>query len=260
MIFKTNKEHILNLLKNKKRIDGRKLDEYRDIVVEQGVSKNADGSARVKIGDTEVMAGVKFNLAEPYPDSPNEGVLSVGAEFLPIASPDFESGPPSEQAVELARVVDRGIRESKTIDFKKLCIKKGEKVWMLFLDIIIINHDGNLIDAAGIAGIAALLDTKMPKLNKDETINRDEYEGKLKINEIPIPVTVRKANDTHVLDANAAEEKALLGRITISTKENGNISSIQKGEYETFSIDEVIKIAEICQKKAKEIRNKHFKK
>jgi exosome complex component RRP42 len=257
MISKINKEHILNLLKNKKRIDGRKLDEYREIIVEQGVSKNADGSARVKIGNTEVMAGVKFNLSTPYSDSPNEGVLSVGAEFLPIASPDFEAGPPSEGAVELARVVDRGIRESKTIDFKKLCI---EKVWMLFLDIIIINHDGNLIDAAGIAGIAALLDTKMPKLNKDETINREEYAGKLSINEIPIPVTVRKANNTHVLDTNVEEEGALLGRITMGIKNNGNICSIQKGEYETFDIEEIVKIGEICQKKAKEIRSKHFKK
>lgn len=260
MTINVNKEHILNLLKNKKRMDGRKLDEQREIVVEQGVSKNADGSAKVKIGDTEVIAGVKFNLSTPYPDTLDEGVLSVSAEFLPIASPEFEAGPPTEKAIELARVVDRGIRESKAIDLKKLCIKKGEKVWMLFLDIIIMNYDGNLIDAAGIAGIAALLDTKMPKLNKDGIINRDEYAEKLKIREIPIPVTVRKANDTHVLDTNALEEEAILGRITITTKENGNVCSIQKGEYEVFDIDEIIKIAEICQKKAEEIRKKHFKK
>ncbi len=113
MVINVNKEHILNLLKNKKRMDGRKLDEQREIVVEQGVSKNADGSAKVKIGDTEVIAGVKFNLSVPYPDTLDEGVLSVSAEFLPIACPEFEAGPPTEKAIELARVVDRGIREFK---------------------------------------------------------------------------------------------------------------------------------------------------
>src|SRR3989344_7191901 len=120
------KGHILEALNQGIRFDGRKLTEYREILVEVGVAKNAEGSARVKIGETELIVGVKMEVAEPYPDIPDEGTMSVGAELLPLSNPDFELGPPGIEAIELARVVDRGIRESKCIDFKKLCIEIGE--------------------------------------------------------------------------------------------------------------------------------------
>ena len=128
-------------LKEGKRIDGRKVDEIRKITITHGVSENADGSARVKLGLTDVIAGVKMVPGTPYPDMPDEGSISVGAELLPMADPEFEVGPPRDEAIELSRVVDRGIRESKAIDFKDLCITEGEKVWVGFVDIYIINND-----------------------------------------------------------------------------------------------------------------------
>ncbi|PIZ53690.1 RNA-binding protein, partial [Candidatus Woesearchaeota archaeon CG_4_10_14_0_2_um_filter_33_10] len=128
---KEQTNHILNFLEKGIRFDGRKLDEYRQIKVEKGFSENAEGSARVTIGDTIVFAGVKLSVGEPYPDTPNEGTMMINAELMPLSNPDFEPGPPAIQAIELARVVDRGIRESGTIDTKKLCIKKEEKVWSI---------------------------------------------------------------------------------------------------------------------------------
>ncbi len=101
---------ILKSLNENIRIDGRKLLETRKIVVEYGISKNAEGSARVKIGGTEILAGVKLALGEPYPDTPDEGALMVEAELTPMSNPEFETGPPDIQAVEMARVVDRGIK------------------------------------------------------------------------------------------------------------------------------------------------------
>ncbi len=103
------RQYLFNLASKGERIDRRKVDDYRKIVVEPGVIEKAEGSARVKIGDTEVLVGVKMDLGEPYPDKPDDGVMIVGAEFSPIASPGFETGPPDENAIELARVVDRGI-------------------------------------------------------------------------------------------------------------------------------------------------------
>ena len=163
-------EYVLKLLENGERTDGRKLDVFRDIKVETGIIKRAEGSARVKIGKTDVIVGIKTEIGEPFSDMPDMGILKTGAEFTPIASPDFESGPPREDAIELARVVDRGIRESECIDLEKLCIKEGEKAWEIFVDVHIINHDGNLIDASALAAVAALRNTKMPKLEKDKII------------------------------------------------------------------------------------------
>src|SRR3989344_1490241 len=89
---KMNNDYLLNLLEQGKRADGRKLEDYRKITIETGISKNAEGSARCKIGDTEVLAGVKMDVGTPYPDSPDEGSIIVTTELSPIASPDFELG------------------------------------------------------------------------------------------------------------------------------------------------------------------------
>src|SRR3989344_3883878 len=77
-----------------KRFDGRGLVDYREITVEHNISNKAEGSARVRIGKTEVLAGVKLAPGTPYPDSLDKGNLIVSGDLLPLASPRFESGPP----------------------------------------------------------------------------------------------------------------------------------------------------------------------
>src|SRR3989338_251252 len=164
--MKLTEERIKKYLLENKRIDARSPGEFREMTIETGVSKNAEGSARVKIGKTEVLVGVKMDVSEPYPDSPGKGNLMVTVELLPLSSPDFESGPPRFPAIELGRVIDRGIRESKVIELEKLCIREKEKVWTVFIDIYSINDDGNLLDAAGIGAIAALKNARMPKYDE----------------------------------------------------------------------------------------------
>src|SRR3989338_1722283 len=176
---KVTAERIKEYLESGKRFDGRKPDEFREISIETGVSKNAEGSVRVKIGKTDVIAGVKMEVSEPYPDSPDNGNLVVSAELLPMSSSRYEAGPPKIEAIELARVTDRIVRESKFIDMEELCITKGEKVWTVYIDIYSINADGNLLDAAGLAAIAALRIAKMPKYDKkEEKIIRGEFTDK----------------------------------------------------------------------------------
>src|SRR3989338_441977 len=153
---------IKEMVRKERRIDNRKFDEYRKVHIETGFIYQAEGSSRVRLGETEIIVGIKMNLGTPYPDSPDEGVMSVSAELVPFASPEFDPGPPGEESIELARVVDRAIRESKMIDFEKLCIKEKQAVWMVNIDIEVINDDGNLIDASCLAAVAALLDVRMP--------------------------------------------------------------------------------------------------
>ena len=154
----------LELIEKGKRIDGRKIDQYRPIQIVPDYIKKAEGSALVRIGETLVLAGVKLEIGKPFSDTPNQGVLIVNAEFSPLAAPEFESGPPGEDAIELARVVDRGIRESKMIEVDKLVIKEGEQVWSVFVDVALLNHDGNLLDAASLAAVTALHHAKIPKI------------------------------------------------------------------------------------------------
>lgn len=247
-------QYILSLAKDGKRIDGRQHDEYRKISVKQGVIPKAEGSAEVRMGDTWVMAGVKFGIGTPYTDKPDEGTLMTGAEFTPLASPEFERGPPGEDAIELARVVDRGIRESGTLDFKKLCIEKGEKVWMIFLDIHIINHAGNLIDACALAAMAAILDAKMPKLKDGEIVYGEKTKTPLAAKFKPITVSAVRIGENLLLDPNLEEESAMSARLTVSTKDNGNICAVQKSVGDGFTPQEIESVIELSVKKGKELR------
>ncbi len=253
------REHIIKLLEKDEREDGRKLDEYREVVVEYGISaKSAEGSARVKIGKTEVVAGVKTEVGQPYPDSPDKGNLIVNAEFTPLASPDFESGPPSIDAIELARVVDRGLRESEAVDFKKLCIKKGEKVWTILVDVYPINDDGNLFDAAALAALAAVKDAKFPTYDeKTEIIDYMKRTKKpLPLNKEPIGITVLKIKNKFVVDPLRVEEKSADARLTVVVEQTGNLCAMQKGGEEPLSVEDIGKMVDLALIKSKELRSK----
>ncbi|MCK5022981.1 MAG: RNA-binding protein, partial [Candidatus Aenigmarchaeota archaeon] len=151
--------------------------------------------------------------------------------------------------------VDRGIRESKSIDTKKLCVEKGEKVWMVFIDINPINHDGNLLDAAGIAAITALHSAKMPKYDKKEDkVLYGEDDKPLPINNMPIPVTFGFIDGKVMVDPRIEEERAIQTRITITTMTNGNITALQKARPGAFTLESLEEATDISIKLGKEIR------
>lgn len=248
------KNHIMGCLNKGIRFDGRKLEEYRKIVIEKDVTKTAEGSARVKIGNSEVIVGIKMGIGEPYPDTPDEGTLMVGAELSPLASPEFESGPPDIQSIELARVVDRGIREAKTVDVKKLCIEAGEKVWMVSIDICPINDDGNLLDAAGIAALVALENTKFPKYDGKKLDYKTHTKEKLSLDKLPIPITVLKIGDKLLVDPLPEEEDVFDARLTVTTTEDEKICALQKGGETPLTFEDISKMVDLALKKSVEIR------
>lgn len=252
------KRYIISLLDKGIRLDGRKLTEYRKpIKVEYVASENAEGSCRVRIGKTEVITGVKLSLETPYPDTPDQGCLMVGAEFLPIANPEFEPGPPSIRAVEIGRVIDRGIRESKAIDMKKLCIKEKEQSFGVSIDICTINDDGNLFDAAALSAIAALKDTKMPKLDEGVILYAEKTKEKLPLKKLPISVTVCKIGNHLIIDPDTEEEKVIDARLTVATAEDGVICALQKGGTQPLSIEEIDSMVGLGIEKCAELR-KHL--
>lgn len=235
------------------RYDGRALDQFRDIKIETGVSKTAEGSAHIRLGDTELIIGVKLSTGEPYPDSPESGVLTVNAEFLPLSSPDFESGPPGIESIELARVIDRGIRESEAIDYKKLCIEKGIKVWIVSVDICTLNDDGNLIDAAGIGTIVALKDAKFPKFDGTTIDYKEKTNKGLPLTKTPIPVTVYKISDKLFVDPGLDEADNYDSRLTITSIDKNTICALQKGGKKPLTVEEVDEMVVLALKKVPEI-------
>jgi exosome complex component RRP42 len=255
-ITKVRQRQIAQAMDTGKRLDGRSLTDFREFKIEQGIIEKAEGSAKVYLGKTEVLVGVKVETGEPFPDTPNEGVMTVNAELVPLASPNFEPGPPDESSIELARIVDRGIRESHMVDNTKLCIEPGKKVAVVFVDVYVLNHDGNLIDAAALAAVAAIMNTKMPnfELENGEVKTKQGYVP-LPIKDHPMTITVGKIADKLVIDPGLEEEQVMDARLTMAINDEGNICAIQKGLSGYFTPQQIIDASKLAREKAAEIRN-----
>jgi len=257
VISTIEKSYIENNLKKEKRIDGRGLWEYRDFNIKTDIIAAAEGSSDMSLGDTRILTGIKYDIGEPYPDMPDEGVCTIMAELLPLASPLFERGPPDQQSIELARVVDRGIRHANCIQTKRLCIKENEAVYIVFVDMYVINHGGNMIDCGGIGSLAALISAHIPegKWTEDGPEWTGEYlTGKDIISDLPLPITFGKIGDSVFLDPNLPEQLVSEGRLTISVTE-GNITSIQKSGVTTFTPEEIKMLSKKAFDIAKDLRS-----
>ena len=226
-----DRDFVSDLLQKGERMDGREFNAYRELEIEANVvPAKAEGSALVRLGDTSVVAGVKVLVGDPYADSPDSGVMMVTAEMSPIASPLFELGPPKMPAIELARVVDRGVRESETIDTKKLCIKEGKKVYMVFADVYPLEYDGNLFDASSIAVNTALLTTKYPEKKwEDDKVVDTGKSLNLPINNMAIEHTVSKIDEHLIIDPILKEEFVQDCRLTMAVDRDNKFTAIQKG-------------------------------
>ncbi|HTS33239.1 MAG TPA: exosome complex protein Rrp42 [Thermoplasmata archaeon] len=227
--------HILDLAAAGKRLDGRGPDDYRPVTIEPGFVVTADGSALVRVGETVVVAGVKLEPGKPFPDTPNAGVLTTNAELVPLSSPTFEPGPPQPGAIEVSRVVDRAIRAAEAIDLTRLCVTPGEKTWVCYVDIHVLDHSGNLIDAAMLAGIAALAHATVPA----KRFELAEADYPLEVQHFPVECTFVRLGDSIVVDPSFEEEQAAQGRLTVATDELGRVVAMQKGLVGAFSPDDV---------------------
>lgn len=251
--LKRNK--ITEVVASGKRMDGRDLMDFREIQVKTGVLEKVEGSAEAYLGKTRVLVGVKFGKGFPFEDTPDKGVLMTNAEFTPIAHATFEPGPPDERSIELARVVDRGLRSAEILDLKKLCLVEGKSVLMVHVDIYVLSYDGNLIDCSAMAAIAALKTAKMPVYAvKDEEVKLTKKTKAVKLRKQPLAVSIVKIGDSLLLDPTADEEEVMDARITVTLDEKGNVCTIQKTGSVGFTRDELRKAVEIAAEKSDILR------
>ncbi len=243
------KNMILSLIEKGLRIDGRKPEEPRPVKIVTHYLDKAEGSAYVELGKTKVIAGVKLEVGEPFRDMPDLGVFTVHAEFVPLASPSFEPGPPDENAIELSRVIDRSYRELGAVELEKLSIIPGKKVWIVWVDLYIIDHDGNLLDASMIASLAALKTTRIPgfKVEGDNVVvDKDATSGMLPLKEEAVYVHIAKVGDHLIVDPSLDEEVVADSRIAFAVSRDGRIAGIQKMGQGGMTIDEINNAMELA--------------
>ncbi len=237
--------YVREIIKDELRIDRRKLMEYRPIKIIKNFIKNAEGSCYVEFGNTKVLAGIKFEIGEPFEDKPDEGIFITNVELSPMAFPTIDPGP-SDLSIEYSRIVDRIIRESRFIDLKKLVIEPGKYVWTTFIDIYVLDDDGNIIDASVLAAVCSLLNAKLPKLEK--VVDKYKIDPKVKTENIPlnknipVMVTFAKIDDKFIVDPNKYEEDAadMIIHIGITDK----IHALQTRRSGKISLEEFMFLTE----------------
>ena len=244
-------ELIKNLISKGTRLDSRNFLEYRKIEMKLDVIPKAEGSCLVSIGDTKVIIGIKFDLMEPYVDTPEEGGLVVTLNYVPIVFQDLDQN----IDIEFSRILDRSIRESNMLNLKDFCKQPGKEAIQIFVDAYILNYDGNLLDALNLAAVNALSNTYMPKIenNKIKRTNK-----KIKLNNFPILVTISNINGNYLIDLNKVEEMAIDYALAISYLNEAEICAIQKIGVGGIKARELKKIIEIGKEKQKELRKFSF--
>ncbi|KAM6496359.1 Ribosomal protein S5 domain 2-type fold [Amanita muscaria] len=199
------------------RPDGREFSDWRQASVNLGSISTADGSALVRLGSTTVVCGVKAEIAEPELERPHEGYLVPNFDLPALCSPKFKPGPPSEEAQILSDKLNEALLASGMLSLSSLCIHPGRAVWVLYVDAMCINYDGNAFDAALLSMVAALRNTKLPKAIFDEdtgktTCSRRESRVPLELDtsRIPISSSFGIFDSSHILSDPTAFEEPLL--------------------------------------------------
>ncbi|KAL3832862.1 hypothetical protein ACJIZ3_007598 [Penstemon smallii] len=217
------------------RTDGRKRLTYRPIYVETGVIPQASGSARVKLGATDVIASVKAELGRPNPSDPDKGKVSIFVDCSPTAEPTFEGRGGDELSTELSAALQRCLLGGKSgagagIDLSSLSIVKGKVCWDLYIDGLVVSSDGNVLDALGAAIKAALSNTAIPKVNVAAQASPDEQpevdvsdEEFLQFDTSGVPV-----GKHYIVDATSEEESQMSSAISVSINRQGRICGLTK--------------------------------
>ncbi len=153
-----------------------------------------------------------------------------------MASPAFDINRPTETEVVLSRLLEKTVRRSGALDTESLCLSAGEKCWAVRVDVHVLSHDGNLVDASCLAVVAALRHFRKP----DTSIEAGALTIYTPAEREPVPwgwlhspfcVTFSFFGDEaeiSLLDASWQEEQVRMGSCTISMNRHGEICQIAK--------------------------------
>eukprot|EP00094_Tigriopus_californicus_P000630 TCALIF_00612-PA protein Name:"Similar to EXOSC9 Exosome complex component RRP45 (Bos taurus)" AED:0.13 eAED:0.15 QI:0/0/0/0.75/0.33/0.5/4/0/301 len=166
------RQFLLDALEESKRLDGRSTPQRRPLELHFG---RVEGTALVSVGETQsdhaslVYAQASASIAEPAVSRPIEGMLNIFVTYCGSAAARFADAAGTaggDEAVEVTRLLERCLKESRCLDLESLCIVAEEKVWQIRLDVNILSAAaGGVADAASVAALAALAHFKRPEIH-----------------------------------------------------------------------------------------------
>ncbi|KAF9421040.1 Exosome complex component RRP42 [Entomortierella beljakovae] len=264
LISPAERDYILKGIECNIRADGRQRSDYREVTIETGVVSQTSGSARVRIaGGTDILVSVKAEIGpvqvDPVTgDGADKGQIVCSVECAPSASQQFEGRGADDLNNELTQMMTRFLSDNTNaavnkssdssskppagpggINLSKLCIIPGQQCWVLFVDALVMDYGGNLMDAIFMGARAAIYDTKIPKTQVqdlgdgqfefevlDDVEDTDVVEGR---EDMPVCVTLNKIGARHIVDASPLEELCTEAKLVVSVNKSGEICGLQKG-------------------------------
>jgi exosome complex component RRP43 len=192
------------------RPDHRTIDTFRPLSVQTGTIATADSSVTVRLGDTTVVAGIKLEVAEPSLSAPTEGFLVTNVTLCAGCNPQVRAGPPTDRAQNLTNRVATLLKTLSIIPDGALTIMEGKLVWVIHLDAMVINDEGNVFDAIWIAILSALKCVVLPVLRMDEEAGL-VYSGKegkaLRLGTLPLPLSFVYSSEREALIADPTQKE-----------------------------------------------------
>ncbi|KAJ2754142.1 hypothetical protein GGH94_002328 [Coemansia aciculifera] len=212
------------------RHTGREFMQFRSLQVIKGAISTAQGSATVRLGNTTVVCGIKAEVCEPDVKTPSSGYLTTNIELSPMCSARFRPGAPSDEAQVASEHIHR--LSAHLLDLTHLCIEKGRAAWSLSADIVCLKHDGNVLDAAVIALVAALEDLRLPRAEFDSAtgmVSAERTMGHVEVQRRLFPATFTLVDDVYVVaDADDAEEQMAAASLLVVMDADGKLANIWK--------------------------------
>jgi exosome complex component RRP45 len=153
-----------------------------------------------------------------------------------MVAPSFEAGRPTETEVLLSRLLEKTIRRSGALDTESLCLVAGQKCWSVRVDLHVLSHDGNLLDTACFAVIAALRHFRKP----DTSMDGEEVTVYTPAEREPVPLSwlhspfcvtfsfFGEEGDAVLLDTTLLEEQLRVGSCAFSLNKHGEICQVAK--------------------------------
>lgn len=254
LISDAEKTFIIHGIQENLRCDGRSCLEYRDIELETGVVSNCSGSAHVRLANTDILVGIKAQLETPDPGSTEQGRIEFFVDCTANADPEFEGRGGEDIAAEISSALAQAYRSPKCLDLRSLAVVPGQQVWVLYVDILILECGGSLVDAVSVAVKAALYDLKIPKVSVTVDENGDpevEVSGdpfdveKLSIENVPCFITLSKVGQQFILDATQEEQACAVGSLALAVTASGKIAALFKAGTGSLHPENVMDVIEV---------------
>lgn len=232
------------LIKKGKRADGRKLDEFRDIKLEIDAITTADSSSLVKLGNTSLVCGCASTLCKPAHENQVHDDINIHVELPPISS-----SPTGNRTQHTAQLLTKTLKnildDMNVLDRDCLSIESQGLSWSVDIEVICLNYDGCLLDAALIAVLAALNSLKLT----DETLRMT---NKFRLNKIPIRSSFAIIGDCVICDPNLEEENVAQSSlsITIALSPEGHYCHINKQGGKAVDFDKLVECTSLAKQRA----------